>query len=138
MAVACLMFGIASRLIGKPCLMTLKTFAFIALASVTLPATASAASVDANRVEVSREVQYGDLDLASAQGRGRFDARINSAVRSVCGIADSRDLKEMAQMRRCRREALALATTNRELAIAQTARRTGVAMAAVTERKLGQ
>ena len=109
----------------------MKTIAFATLiASTLIPAAASA---QAGLVQQTHEVSYNDLDLTSEAGRDRLDERLRLAVKQVCGSADSRDLREMLQVRRCRREALATSTHGRDLAIANSTHRQGMAMAAVSK-----
>ncbi len=47
------------------------------LGSIGLPATAQ---------EVRFEVQYRDLDLATAEGQDRLEKRIDTAARKACGF----------------------------------------------------
>jgi UrcA family protein len=47
-------------------------------------------------------VSYGDLDLATHEGRRTLDRRIGIAVRSACGTASSADLVGKREVRRCR------------------------------------
>jgi UrcA family protein len=107
--------------------MKTKTLMLAALAASTL--VPSIASADAGRVEVAREVRFNDLDLTGEAGQRHFDQRIQVAVRRVCGGYDARVLAEAMQIKRCRREAMASAAVGRQFAMAQSARRTGVAMA---------
>ncbi|WBX82953.1 UrcA family protein [Sphingosinicella microcystinivorans] len=67
-----------------------------------LPATAEPVSPEATRV-----VSYGDLDLATADGRRALDSRIRIAVRSACGTASAADLVGKREVRRCRETARA-------------------------------
>jgi UrcA family protein len=121
------------RIIGRIALKI--TALMLALAAGLVPSLASAA--DANRIEVSREVKFNDLDLTSTEGQQSLDARISLAVRSVCGRPNGRVLAEVMQYGRCRREAIASATIGRQFAMAQSARRTATAMA-MTSRDLGK
>ena len=120
----------------------MKTLTLAAVAASTLfvaPASAEAPqTVTSNRTAVSRTVGYGDLDLTSTAGQGRFDQRIAVAVRGVCGSASSRDLAELADIRRCRREAAATAANGRELALAANGRRGGVALLTVVDRNMAK
>ncbi len=61
-----------------------------------LPAAAQPAA------EATRVVYYGDLDLATHEGRRTLDNRIGVAVRSACGTASSADLVGKREVRRCR------------------------------------
>jgi UrcA family protein len=83
------------------------------------------------RVSVSGTVGFNDIDLSRPEGRSLRDQRIATAVDRACGRADSRDLGVLADVRRCRREAMASATSGRDLAIASRTRREAVAMVAV-------
>lgn len=78
------------------------------------------ASVD--RVPVSRDVRFNDLDLASVDGRDQLDQRIRTAARRACGDMDARNLAQNADIRRCRHEALAFATKGRDVAVASYTR----------------
>ena len=55
----------------------------------------------------TRIVSYADLDLGSAAGRARLEARIDRAVRAVCGRAAIKDLNALDQVLECRAESLA-------------------------------
>lgn len=108
-----------------------------ALAGMLLPAAATAMS--AERVSISRAVTYSDLDLSREADRVRLDARIAGAIRQVCGSAQSRDLRLIGDLNRCRRQAKSFALRGRDVAIAAaTARRNGVAMVSDVTPKLGQ
>ncbi|MBY0521164.1 MAG: UrcA family protein [Sphingomonas sp.] len=53
-------------------------------------------------------VSYKGLDLATDEGRKMLEARIKRALSTVCGnIRDTRQLKEQALIKQCRRDALA-------------------------------
>lgn len=110
--------------------LTLATLLVCAMA----PATAFA---DTTREDVSRAVAIQDLDLSNAWGRARLDRRLGSAVRRACGTASERSLSERENILRCRREALASAATGRTLALADSTRRTGMAMVSVDAKRLG-
>jgi len=84
-----------------------------------------AASASVERIPVSRDVRFNDLDLASTEGRDQLDMRIRTAARRACGNMDGRDLTQAADVRRCRREALAFASKGRELAVASYGRDKG-------------
>jgi UrcA family protein len=47
-------------------------------------------------------ISTADLNLATPQGTAQLRARLRSAVRAVCGEADTRDLQAMADRDRCR------------------------------------
>lgn len=65
----------------------------------SVPATAG--TMHAKSVAVS----YADLDLSKSAGRDTLARRIATAVRQVCGGADARDLRGLADRNRCRAEA---------------------------------
>ena len=76
------------------------------ISSATLLAGAAAPTVAAPLEAKSRIVSYADLDLGSAAGRDRLEARIDRAVRAVCGRASVKDLNALDQVLSCRAEAL--------------------------------
>lgn len=78
-------------------------------------APAHAAPFDEAR---SMQVRHADLDLASAQGVTTLERRVRTAVKTVCGTADSRDLDARARINVCRAGATASARPGVELAIA--------------------
>jgi len=51
-------------------------------------------------------VNYGDLDLQSAQGKQRLDSRLMQAARSVCPDDSSQDLATRLAGRRCVQQAV--------------------------------
>ena len=53
----------------------------------------------------SRAVGYGDLDLSSPQGQAKLASRIRGAVTAVCGAPNPLDLREVSNVRKCRRTA---------------------------------
>ena len=73
---------------------TILTLAAALLASATpalsQPATHSVA------------VHYGDLDLASADGRATLDSRLRQAVRTACGDPSPADLRGLNRAAECR------------------------------------
>lgn len=108
------------------------------LATVLVCALVPAAAIaDTAREDVSRTVTFQDLDLANPSGRARLDRRLDAAVRRACGTETGRVLSERANVVRCRREALASAATGRTLALADSTRRTGMAMMTVDAKRLG-
>lgn len=115
--------------------MNTKIFTLALIASAFLPAAASAES---GRESVSSEVPYHDLNLADAGGQKRFDQRIATTVRRMCGVADVRSLAERENVTRCRREAFADAASGRNLALASITRRANVALAPATSPLLGK
>lgn len=81
---------------------TLLALSALAGALWALPAAAEPISPQATRV-----VSYGDLNLATHEGRRTLDRRIGIAVRSACGTASSADLVGKREVRRCREVTLA-------------------------------
>lgn len=68
------------------------------------------AAVAADYDKVSRQVAYGDLNLATAAGRDALMHRIQQAATAVCGgPTASRDLHGIDSFHACRDEALAAA-----------------------------
>ncbi|MEI6484915.1 MAG: UrcA family protein [Sphingomonadales bacterium] len=63
-------------------------------------------------------VPYGDLNLASATGQRRLDARLWQAAGEVCTMTHMRDLSESRLADRCRRAALATVRPARDAALA--------------------
>lgn len=57
----------------------------------------------------STVVRHGDLDLEREADARAFYARLRSAAARVCGSADGRDLRAVADRRRCRQDALTAA-----------------------------
>lgn len=53
----------------------------------------------------SRAVGYGDLDLGSPQGQAKLASRIRGAVTAVCGAPNPLELREVSNVRKCRRTA---------------------------------
>lgn len=82
---------------------------FAAAAALATVATFSAASPAFAR---SATVSFSDLDLDSSAGQARLDARIRSAVRSVCEAGSgNRPLAELRATARCMRDATETART---------------------------
>ncbi|QMW23510.1 UrcA family protein [Sandaracinobacteroides saxicola] len=83
------------------------------LAVLALTAMPALANDDAHRVAA---VEHGDLDLRTEAGQRTLDARIRTAVRSVCSVDGARDIRAMPA--RCRAEATAKAQVAAQAAIA--------------------
>ncbi len=83
----------------------MKTFLTIAAALL-----ASATPAFAQPASHSVAVHYGDLDLASADGRATLDSRLRQAVRTACGDPSPADLRGLNRAAACR------ADLNRSLA----------------------
>ena len=76
---------------------TLMAAAAVALTTVSFASTANAATQTTRTVAV----QYGDLDLNSAEGRSTFQGRIKGAVRKVCGSYNTREIKAVQDYSNC-------------------------------------
>ena len=80
----------------------LKLLATAAALSAATLTTSAAIAQDTRSVEV----RYDDLNLESAAGQARLDARIGSAVRSVCGVTTGpQSLAQRAATLACTRAA---------------------------------
>lgn len=77
--------------------------------AATFLLTVAPARAEASPAVQQVVVRYADLDLGTAQGAGVLYRRIVAAARKVCRDDGSRDLREAARMRACRREAVARA-----------------------------
>lgn len=91
-------------------------FTFILGIAAAAPVAAADGSAAATGPSV--KVSYGDLNLGSDAGVAKFDRRIKGAIRTVCGTADLRVLKEVKQMRACRIAAKARIADQRTQALA--------------------
>jgi UrcA family protein len=89
-----------------------RTALVAACAAALLPAAAMATPLSR-----SVEVSHADLDLATSDGRTTLDARITLAAKRVCGFADPRDLKALADVQRCRADAVAEARGRAAVAV---------------------
>ena len=83
----------------------------LALVAAAIAATPAAAQ--------GRSVSFADLDLTSRSGIATFDARIERAVRQVCGQASPNDLRGRHYVERCRTETRASVQARRSDALAQ-------------------
>ena len=77
--------------------------ASLVTAGTILAGTASPALAAPPAAE-TRIVAYGDLDLSRSAGRAVLDARIDRAVRDVCGKVFVRDLNGLRLVELCRDE----------------------------------
>lgn len=77
-------------------------------------ATAPAVAAEAPRVA---HVSYGDLNLASDQGRSTLDSRIKSAARTVC-FEGGRDVRSLTKEAQCVRKAVEAAQPRKMAAAA--------------------
>lgn len=83
---------------------------FVTVTAVALAGLASAnVALAADVLEKRVTVNYADLDLGKPAGVDTLYARLRTAARAACGEADARNLRERAQVRECRSEALASA-----------------------------
>ncbi|VAV96922.1 hypothetical protein MNBD_ALPHA04-1287, partial [hydrothermal vent metagenome] len=57
------------------------------------------------RISRTAEVQFGDLDLTTKDGKSTFHGRIKGAVRQVCGSFDSKSLVDTQDHGNCVQEA---------------------------------
>ena len=81
---------------------TLLNKALMAAVAVAVSTAGFAASANAqNRTVKSVAVEYGDLDLASVEGKTTLEGRIKGAVRQVCGSYDAKSLRDMADHGNC-------------------------------------
>lgn len=78
-------------------LKTISILTAMALAAGGAAAPAMAKYDDQPHVEVA----YGDLDLATAEGRERLNNRVESAIRSMCGSGSSVNIRERAAIKAC-------------------------------------
>ena len=90
----------------------MRTF-LIATAAILAPAAPAWAipSTDAPRIEIAR---HGDLDLSSAAGRERLDARLRRATQRACSDPGAVRLDRQA-VSRCEHAALARGRATAEL-----------------------
>jgi UrcA family protein len=71
----------------------------------------------------TRTVIYRDLNLSTSEGQEEFRLRVSQAVRSVCGDADSRNLRMQSAIHDCRRAATARSEPMVVAVIAQAGQR---------------
>lgn len=86
------------------------TLALIASAATIAPTVAQASEP----ATVTSIVPTADLDLSSADGQRQLDRRIARAAREVCGSVSDADLEGRNEVRRCRAETIAAATSQRD------------------------
>lgn len=92
---------------------TPKLFSFSILA-----ASALAISTPAMADWKTKEVQYEDLDLATAKGQERLKTRVKQAVKQVCGSPRAITLQERLDQNNCETAAIARAMPKAEQQIA--------------------
>ncbi|MGZ8310995.1 MAG: UrcA family protein [Allosphingosinicella sp.] len=101
----------------------IRSIALALVAGATLAAAAPAAATPA-----SVPVSYAGLDLTSPAGIAELDARLDRAVREVCGREYPMRLTFEPEIRICRQQTLASVRTQRNTALAE-ARSRGTEMA---------
>jgi len=75
-------------------------------AFATLVATGLSATTNAQAREVRTAfVEYGDLNLLSDAGKATLEGRIKGAIRKVCGSYNTRDVRDMMDHSKCRKQA---------------------------------
>ena len=77
----------------------IKTLVLAAAAFAAVPAFAQEAPI-------TMLVPYGDLNLASADGSATLQARVKSAARKICGVAQAPGLAEIIAVQTCRASVL--------------------------------
>lgn len=93
---------------------------FAALTAAAAFATTPAFAEEAPR---TLEVHYGDLNLASAGGAETLKVRVARAAKAVCSADGDKSLKAVAAASDCRQQAMAKATPQVQLALANAATR---------------
>jgi len=100
-----------SNLYGRKSMNAVKLLAAaLMLAGASAPAFADTAPVQA--------VEYRDLNLSTARGVARLDARLHRAVGQVCEMPDLRDLVAMAEYRKCHKIAVGSVAQQRTVVLA--------------------
>ena len=85
--------------------------------AATIASSAFAASSEPQGV--TREVHFGGLNLANAEGEAMLNERITRAVRQICGQRVFAPLQDAMAQRECYRKAFASARPQVELAVAK-------------------
>lgn len=88
------------------------------LSPVALTAPAQA---QADKEDFVLRIDSSDLDLTTAKGQDRLQARVRSAVRTACR-ADGRSLRELTAERECEESTLSNAQRGIDLALAEAVR----------------
>ena len=78
----------------------------VLLLAAAATATAGTTAADSRVRVVSLEVEYTDLNLATAAGAKTLYKRISHAAHTVCGSNNSRSLAATSSQRRCVRDAV--------------------------------
>lgn len=110
-----------------------KSFALRIFSAAIAAGTLAFATAPAFAAERSVEVRYGDLDLTTDSGASALQQRVKRAVVRVCGRPDVRNLAEMQDMERCRKDANIRST--RDIALALESARSGQRLASLTVEK---
>ena len=92
---------------------TLSALAAVALTGATLAVSTSASAQTGDSVAV----RTGDLDLATSAGSDRFERRVRTAARAVCGDL-SADVRANQVVAACQADAMAGARAEAEVALA--------------------
>ncbi len=109
---------------------------YLALSSALVTAlaiTATPAFAQTHGGEVQTRasvVSTADLDLGTSAGQRRLQQRLARAARDVCGVASDADLEGKNQVRQCRDEAIARASSQRDAVMAATERGATITIAA--------
>lgn len=90
---------------------------FIALTLMSAAITVVPTGVNEPRQAI---VQYGDLNLASANGRNALDQRLDRAVRMVCGRSIGEPLHIKMVVRKCVTRTAKDLEPQRELALSKS------------------
>ncbi|MDB5712992.1 MAG: hypothetical protein JWO15_389 [Sphingomonadales bacterium] len=86
--------------------------------TVLLAGLAALCAVPAAAQTVSIPVSFSGLDLTSTSGQEILNRRVKSAVRTICGSPDIRDLTAVAAERKCAIATRAQAQSRVAIAIA--------------------
>jgi UrcA family protein len=98
----------------------MSTRSLIALSALAFSFAVSGNTAMANTAETtSKSVSFADLNLSTEAGQDRLESRVKSAVKEVCGAANSRGLQEQIQINKCRQTAMKSATRQMDIAIAK-------------------
>jgi UrcA family protein len=95
------------------------TLSAMALCATGFGSAVQAETMDQTDAPFTKLVPYSDLNLATNEGQKTLTLRIKSAVRTVCGDANGRELKAFQQRMQCEAEAMRLARIQKSDAIAQ-------------------
>ena len=96
----------------------MKTLLALALASVSMAASAPAATAMPDYRETSAVVPYHDLDLSTPEGRAQLDRRVTTAARRLCSPAGPPTLAESRMTADCMASAKARASSDIRMMLA--------------------